>query len=109
VTPGALGPSAARGPARAVGAGTDARPGRVGDDRRTPPCSGGIAAVDPAWSPDGRRLAFGSAVVLPSWYPGEIMVARSDGSGLRSVTRTRAIGESDPAWLAPAGSTGDLR
>lgn len=53
----------------------------------------------PAWSSDGRWLAFGSDVVLPSWYPGEIVVVRPDGSGLRSVTRTRTIDERGPVWL----------
>jgi Tol biopolymer transport system component len=53
----------------------------------------------PAWSPDGSWLAFVSDVSLPSRYAGEIFVAESDGSGLRTLTRTKTIDESDPAWL----------
>ena len=46
--------------------------------------------TDPAWSPDGRRLAF--------VRDGAVYVLRADGSGLRRVT----VGAS-PAW-APDGS-----
>jgi TolB protein len=53
----------------------------------------------PAWSPDGRRIAFSR--------PGGIFVIRADGSGLRQLTRNRArpglsLGDSDPAW-SPEG------
>lgn len=75
--------------------------------RRVYDASGSIQGMDwpsgwpsaPAWSSDGRWLAFVSDVVLPSSYPGEIFVVRSDGGGLRALTKTKTIDESDPAWL----------
>jgi Tol biopolymer transport system component len=53
----------------------------------------------PAWSRDGRWLAFGSDISLGNRYAGEIVIAKSDGSGLRPLTKTKTIDESDPAWL----------
>jgi Tol biopolymer transport system component len=47
----------------------------------------------PAWSPDGRKLAFVSRRDGNS----EIYVMNADGSGLRNVTRTRS-NDLDPAW-----------
>ena len=57
--------------------------------------------VSPAWSPDGRHIAF---VSYPRFSPGEsdILVVRPDGTGLVNVTGD-AGGYSDPTW-SPDGS-----
>lgn len=47
------------------------------------------AVSDPAWSPDGSRLAFAMA--------GHIWVMNADGSGLRQLT-VSALEEHSPAW-----------
>lgn len=44
--------------------------------------------IDPAWSSDGRRMAFGSA-------PGEISVINADGTGLQVLTNRR---DWQPTW-----------
>ena len=48
----------------------------------------------PAWSPDGRRLAF---VVGRGGPKTEIYVVNSDGSGQQRLTRTRGL-EGSPVW-----------
>ena len=53
---------------------------------------------DPAWSPDGRSLAF---VAYPRDTP-EIFVITGDGRRLRRLTRNR-LGEGSPAW-SPDGA-----
>jgi Tol biopolymer transport system component len=53
----------------------------------------------PAWSPDGRRIAFGNVGI---W---EIFTIRPNGSGLRQVTHTAGSpsrGASTPTW-SPRG------
>jgi TolB protein len=47
-----------------------------------------------AWSPDGRKLAFGSA---RDQAAGELYVANADGSGLHRLTKNR-FGDSGPVW-----------
>ena len=51
------------------------------------------AYASPAWSPDGRKLAF------VSYRDGnsEVYVMNANGSGQRSLTRNPAF-DADPAW-----------
>jgi TolB protein len=49
----------------------------------------------PAWSPDGRRIAFMSD---RDGSP-DVFVMNTDGSSVRNITRTKALEESHPAWL----------
>ena len=57
----------------------------------TPKPVGTYAA--PAWSPDGRKLAF----VSDREGNSEVYVMNADGSGQRSLTRNPAY-DADPAW-----------
>ncbi|MFC0041749.1 protein kinase domain-containing protein [Actinomadura rayongensis] len=65
-------------------------------DRPTQPwkqlTTGDVPAGDPAWSPDGRRIAY-----TRGKDPGEIWVMNADGTGGHRVT-TGAENESDPSW-----------
>jgi TolB protein len=58
---------------------------------------GGLAGdFAPAWSPDGRRIAFSST---RSGGAPEIWVMRADGSQLRRLTRTAIfVGDYTPRW-----------
>ena len=47
----------------------------------------------PAWSPDGRKIAFASERDGNS----EVYVMNADGSGQRNLTRNPAL-DGDPAW-----------
>lgn len=62
----------------------------------------GRGAFDPAWSPDGKWIAFVSNRSRPrNEAAAEIYVMRANGSGLRRVTRNRFV-DFQPAW-APDG------
>ena len=50
----------------------------------------------PAWSPDGRRIAFVGSVGRGRHNP-EIYVVNADGSGQRSLTRNTR-GDTNPVW-----------
>ena len=52
-----------------------------------------VAPSGPAWSPDGRRLAFAAGRNEEA----DIYVVRRDGSNLRRLTRN-GVAESGPAW-----------
>ena len=67
----------------------------------TPKPVGAYAA--PAWSPDGRKLAF----VSDREGNSEVYVMNADGSGQRSLTRNPAY-DADPAW-SPDGRKHRLR
>jgi Tol biopolymer transport system component len=52
--------------------------------------------VDPAWSPDGRQLAF-SGGVRQNTEPDDIYVMNADGSGLRQITSGPKV-DLNPTW-----------
>jgi TolB protein len=58
----------------------------------------------PAWSPDGRAIAFERGRRLQQ---GDIWVMSADGSGQRHLTRT-PLYEWGPAW-SPVQAGGDAR
>jgi Tol biopolymer transport system component len=75
------------------------------DGSRVRPFPRNLFGQQPAWSRDGRWLAFvsyrdryGQTCDRDNCYPaGEIYVVRADGSGLRRLTRDKADGRS-PTW-----------
>jgi len=52
-------------------------------------------AVEPAWSPDGRRLAY---VAPGAGGAADVFVADADGTHLGRITRTDGIDEAAPTW-----------
>jgi Tol biopolymer transport system component len=55
---------------------------------------GATPEIDPAWSPDGNRIAF--ARQLEGHF--DLFVCDSDGSGLAQLTDTPGVDEITPAW-----------
>ncbi len=56
-------------------------------------------AAEPAWSPDGRRLAY---VAAGSGGANDLYVVDADGKNRGQVTRTTDVDETSPSW-APDG------
>ena len=63
---------------------------------------GGGNHGEPAWSPDGTRIAF-TATAAPDSGGTDVYVMQADGTGVRRVTATPTLFESDPQWT-PDGS-----
>jgi Tol biopolymer transport system component len=67
-------------------------------------------AADPAFAPDGRRIAFASdrdengelSYGDRTFSANELYVMTADGSSPRRLTRTRGLDEARPSWL-PSG------
>jgi hypothetical protein len=62
------------------------------------------ADESPAWSPDGTQLVFARG------NPADLYVINRDGTGLRQLTSTPDISETNPAWrpATPTASAGRL-
>ena len=55
--------------------------------------------LDPVWSPDGQKIAFGIPTTGPSGCSdGEIYVMNADGSGATNLTTLVDVGASEPTW-----------
>jgi TolB protein len=52
--------------------------------------------IDPAWSPDGRRIAFARQVIDFDRYPSSLYEMDADGSHLRRLTKSGF--DSSPSW-----------
>ena len=63
----------------------------TGEKRITNLSAAGMGAYKPAWSPDGRRIAF------QSWLHPDIYVVDADGTGLTKVSDDPGT-HLDPAW-----------
>ena len=59
--------------------------------------SDAIGAVDPTWSPDGRRIAYACGFGYPNDTM-DICVMNADGSGPVNITRSPSNPERFPAW-----------
>jgi Tol biopolymer transport system component len=55
-----------------------------------------MSPVSPAWSSDGKWIAFSASP--PKSSSSDLWIVRSDGTGLRQITKTN-VDEEAPAWL----------
>jgi TolB protein len=60
----------------------------------SPPAGSGIAAVAPAWSPDGSQLAY----TVTAEGRSTIWVMRADGTGKRALGVAEGSDDHDPSW-----------
>lgn len=74
---------------------------------RTKLIGGGKFDGTPAWSPDGKMLAFRRAIATPYGDAGRIFIVNRDGTGLRQLTPNPQPGDatgytydSGPSWSA---------
>ena len=73
---------------------------RLSHEQGDPSTSGGVLfQTEPAWSPDGREIAFASRRDGTATH---LFVMRADGSGTRRLTDTK-LDDSNPSW-SPDGS-----
>ena len=72
-----------------------------------------LDARGPAWSPDGRRLAYESGIVRQDFVAGGVTITRLDGSGSAHVKARRATRAPfyvfDARWRVPRTVRGRLR
>jgi Tol biopolymer transport system component len=68
-----------------------------GFGRRQLTTSGSSSDGGPAWSPDRRRVAFGSNRPTADILTSDVFVVDADGTGLRTLVATKAS-EGSPSW-----------
>jgi Tol biopolymer transport system component len=59
----------------------------------------------PAWSPDGRRIAFKTTQLGSN----RLAVMNADGTGEALLTRTFSFSEGQPSWSLSAGASRSAR
>jgi Tol biopolymer transport system component len=58
----------------------------------------GVLAIDPEWSPDGRRIVYTEARVARGGADNRMAIVNADGTGRRVLTRFRGRNEINPKW-----------
>ncbi len=67
-----------------------------GDPRPVQLTNDGNGDADPAWSPNGDRIAWAS-------FPGDVYVMNADGTGRKNLTFASSFDDSQPTW-SPDGT-----